>query len=330
MQPVLRSLVRLAIIKRAAHRWSRLRNRHFIAFDFLLLLLTPSLAMLLRLDTLVQLWAYREDLIIYTGMALVIRVPLFYLGGLYSRYWRYASVDELIRIAVIVTFSSSLIVLAFFAGFQAELLELPRSIPFIDALLVLLLVGGGRYSVRLAANLKHVSPPREVEPVVIMGAGDAGTMIARELRTSNHLDIRPVAFIDDDWTKQNVIIQGVPVAGKRGDIPQVVKKYGASRVIIAMPTAPGKEIREIVNICEKAQVKTQIIPGMYELLDGTVQVEQLRNVEIEDLLRREPIETDRSGIRRLLAGRRVLITGGGGSIGSELSVRCTSANPRSL
>ncbi|MCX6032930.1 MAG: nucleoside-diphosphate sugar epimerase/dehydratase [Chloroflexi bacterium] len=198
----------------------------------------------------------------------------------------------------------------------------------------MLVVGGGRFSVRLAMRLyrqrwvngrRPESPP---QPVLIMGAGDAGAMIVRELQNNPHLGLEPVGFLDDDLGKHDVKIHGVPVLGDRHAIPAAVKKHQVGQVIIAMPTARGAEIRDIVRICGEAGVQARIIPGIYELLDGSVSINQLRDVRIEDLLRREPVRTDTSAVSGMLRGKRVLVTGAGGSIGSELCrqiVRCEPA-----
>ena len=162
-----------------------------------------------------------------------------------------------------------------------------------------------------------------------MGAGDAGAMIVRELRNNPHLGLEPVGFLDDDLGKHDVKIHGVPVLGDRHAIPQVVAACNVSQVIIAMPAAPGAEIREIVRICDEAGVEARIIPGIYGLLDGSVSVNQLREVQIEDLLRREPVRTDISAVSGMLRGKRVLVTGAGGSIGSELCRQISAANRRS-
>jgi FlaA1/EpsC-like NDP-sugar epimerase len=163
-----------------------------------------------------------------------------------------------------------------------------------------------------------------------MGAGDAGAMILRELQRNPQMGIHVIGFVDDDLGKHEVHIHGVRVLGDRSDIPRLVKRYGVQQVIIAMPKAPGKAIREIVTICESAGVKTRIMPGIYSLLDGTVSVNELRSVNIEDLLRREPVQTDTSAVSGLVRGRQVLITGGGGSIGSELCRQVLRLRPTEL
>jgi FlaA1/EpsC-like NDP-sugar epimerase len=201
---------------------------------------------------------------------------------------------------------------------------IPRSAPFITFLLALAATAGPRLVVRVISRrltrraAPHAAAPGLRQRVAIMGAGDAGTMTARELQNNPQLGLDVAGYFDDDPAKRNVLIHGIPVLGSRDAIPTVVRTFDIRTIIIAMPTAPGRDIRQIVDICEAAGVATKIIPGIYELLDGTVSVNQLRDVDIEDLLRRDPIHTDIAAVHDLVRGRRVLVTGGGGSIGSEL------------
>ncbi len=317
------------------------RNRHLFLLDALVLLTTPLLALILRLDDLAELRCvvgipgeldcYVTGLIIYTVLALVVRLIVFYLYGLYNRFWRYASVEEMKQIVLAVFVSSAIITPIFFllrAFIPA--IDLPRSIPIIDALLVLVYVGGSRFSLRMMVRWQKADPDDDALRVLVMGAGDAGTMIMRELQNSPHLKLHPVGFLDDDPAKHKMRILGVRVYGGREVIPSVVKREQVNQVIIAMPTAPGKAIREIVQICEAAGVGTRTVPGIYELLDGSVSVNQLRNVHIEDLLRREPVQTDTRAVQALLQGKRVLVTGSGGSIGSELCRQILHCRPAQL
>ncbi|MBX2997207.1 MAG: polysaccharide biosynthesis protein [Caldilineaceae bacterium] len=321
-----------------------LRNRHFFGLDVLLLLLTPTLALLLRTDGLnVQpqgwdtLTRYVPGLLIYTGIALLVRLAVFYRFGLYSRYWRYASIEELDQISWAVFVSSAFIGLVVLLARTSTLTQMgfplwnfPRSVVFIDALLVLFLLGGIRFSVRLANRWQREDGNEPGKRALIMGAGDAGAMTAREMRDSSRIGFEPIGFVDDDPGKKNMRIHGIPVLGNRHDIPRLVQNHKIQYVIIAMPTAPGREIREIVRSCEQAGVQTKILPGIYELLDGTVNVSNLRNVDIEDLLRREPVQTDVASVQRLLQGKRVLVTGGGGSIGSELCRQIRRCRPAEI
>lgn len=322
-----------------------LRNRHFLGLDLAMLSFTPWLAFWLRTDGLTvtptgwfNVWsAYAAGLFVYTVLALIIRVAAFYHLGLYRRYWRYASIEELDRIALAVLISSvllfGLVLLShqpWIARTRFPLWNFPRSVAIIDGLLVLVLVGGTRFSVRLAARALRAEKNGPVERVGIMGAGDAGAMLVREMKQNPRLGMEPVCFFDDDLSKHDVRIHNVPVLGARQDIPQVAREYKLRRIIIAMPTAPGKEIREIVQICEDVGLRTQILPGIHELLDGRVRATHIRNVEITDLLRREPVQTDIQSVSQMLHGRRVLVTGAGGSIGSELCRQIWRCAPAEL
>jgi FlaA1/EpsC-like NDP-sugar epimerase len=321
-------------------KYYSLRNRYFLLADILILCLTPTLALFLRVDAVSGLARFGSAVLVYTVVALGVRLPVFYRFELYRRYWRYASVGELVQIAMAVLTSTAIILVLLFAARIPALgicealppaCGLPRSIPFIDALLVLLAVGGVRLSMRLP-DLWRSRPndDQTAQRVLVMGAGDAGTMIVKEMRANPQLGLAPVGFVDDDPQKWNMRIHGVPVMGDRHHIPQLVDKHGVSQVIIAMPTAPGQAIRDVVGICEKAGVQARTMPGMYELLDGTVSVGQLRNVQIEDLLRREPVRTDFATVQELIRGRRVLITGAGGSIGGELCRQVLRCGPERL
>ena len=259
--------------------------------------------------------------------------------GLYRRYWQFASVDDLIRIGLAVGASSMLLTIAYRASYwflpgsmTASLTPiLPRSLPIIDGLLLLFGVAALRFIVRVAERWEYDSVPRNhARRVGIMGAGYAGVAILREIRKNANLELDAVCFFDDDPDKQGVDIHGLPVLGTRENIPQQVEHYALDLIILAMPTASGRTIREIVDICRQANVKTKTIPGIYELIDGTVRVSELRNVELTDLLRRRPVQTDRQAIRKAIEGRRVLVTGGGGSIGRELCRQILECAPTEL
>lgn len=318
-----------------------LRNRHFLLLDAGALTLIPTLALILRLDSFQAVSRYVGGLIVFTLVGLAVRLLVFWRAGLYNRYWRYASVDEiaLIFLSVVVATATTAVafyglrflVLALLPAFADPLadLSLPRSIPLIDGLLVLTVVGSSRFSIRLIERWRHHTNLAG-KRVLIVGAGDAGRMIAREMQSNAQLGLEPVGFIDDDPNKQRMKIQGLPVLGDRGRIPQLVRAYRIGQAIIAMPTAPGKTIRLFAHLCEAAGVEVKTIPGIYELLSGHVSVSQIRDVEIEDLLRREPVHTDPGEVERMIRGKRVLVTGAGGSIGSELCRQVVRCQPTEL
>ena len=309
-----------------------MRNRHLFLLDLVLLAMTPTLALVMRVDSAFA--SYQPTLIHFTVLALTIKLTIFFVFGLYRRYWRYASVDELVSIILAVG-SASLIIAGLFFG--AGILgidtgrSLPRSVPFIDGLLTLMVVGGSRFSVRIAAHKRRRNERQQnSKAVLIVGAGDAGSMIVREMLSSRHINIDPIGFVDDDPSKQKKSIYGIPVLGTRKDIPRLVKQYDVEEVVIAIPTAPGSVIRDIRTLCEAAGVPSRTMPGMYEILSGQISVSQLRNVDIEDLLRREPVHINAQDVERMLAGKRVLVTGAGGSIGSELCRQIARCLPSHL
>ncbi|WP_298820680.1 polysaccharide biosynthesis protein [Chloroflexus sp.] len=312
------------------------RNRYFFLLDAVLLPLAAYLSFWVRLDaapTGAALAGWGVLALITTPVHLII----FQRLGIYSRYWRHASIDELLLL--IASISLAIIIsipVVFIVANLTPLVLLPRSVPVIFFLLGLTVTIGPRLLSRWRWHREVLLRKRrgelngKMQRVLIMGAGSAGTMIAREMRDNPQLGMVAVGFLDDDPLKHGMHIYGVPVLGNRYDIPRLVREHRAHYVIIAMPSAAGKDIRSIVELCDCTGVKTKIMPGLYEMLDGKVSVNQLRNVQIEDLLRRPPVQTDIAAVHDLLAGKRVMVTGGGGSIGSELCRQILRAGPAEL
>ncbi len=218
---------------RRSHFLLHLRNRHFLLLDALILCVTPTLALMLRVEGGKALEMYGPALLLYTVVALVVRLAVFYMLGLYARFWRYASVDELIQIVTAGVVSTMLIVMIVFAvrlpvlgicdAFKPAC-TLPRSIPFIDALLVVLAVGATRFSVRAAAQHVQRGPAgRSLQRVLIVGAGEAGTMIVREMNANPQVGLDPIGFVDDDPHKHGTRIRGLPVLGDRSALPYLVE-----------------------------------------------------------------------------------------------------------
>ncbi len=315
-----------------SHKLLLLRNRHFLIIDLLIFCITPGQALLLRTDRLTNLYTNWFSLALYGLMALIIRLLIFYDFGLYRRFWRYASSSEISQVVKAMLVATSLIEACFWIfNHTIPAFNLPRSLPLIDALLALSLVTASRASIRLTESWRRTQQQEgaQIVNIVIMGAGHTGELIAREIQNNSPFNMRIIAFLDDDVTKQGMQIHGIPVLGGRAHLQQIVEVQKVDRVIIAMPTAPGREVRQIVEICRRLGVKTQTMPGIHELISGNVNINHLRNVQIEDLLRREPIKTDTFAVNELVRGKCVLITGGGGSIGSELCrqiLRCKPAH----
>ncbi|MGB0386591.1 MAG: polysaccharide biosynthesis protein [Ardenticatenaceae bacterium] len=311
------------------NRW---RNRHFFFSDVLLLIVASYLSYALRLEAL-NLGSQWPSFFLFTGLALLVMPLFFFRAGLYARYWRYASIDELLLLTGTITLSTLVVGVCSVIG--SELLlgryVVPRSIPVIFFLLALVATAGPRLAVRswLRVGLRRLNGGH-AKPVLVMGAGSAGSMIVRELQHNTELGLDVVGFLDDDSEKQKMHIYGVPVLGDRHELPRMVKSYNVRQVIIAMPSAPGNVVREIVALGEQVGVEMRILPGLGDILNGTVGVNQLREVNIEDLLRREPIQTNTADILGLTQGRRVMVTGGAGSIGSELCRQIAQLKPSQL
>ncbi len=322
-----------------------LRVRYLMAIDLACIIAAVMFAFMIRYEALVSLWPYLERNWTFLVVAPLVRLPVYYATGLYNRLWRYASMAELRIILMVGVLCTALIGVVNFwvlAGLEPWLPTAvrhmsSRSVWLTEGFVSLGFLANSRLLLRLLqerlqptdlARLRtFVQNPSRV---LIVGAGDAGARVVREMQANPGIGMRPVGLVDDDPAKHRLRVHGVPVLGGRYAIPELVRQEKVNQIIIAMPTAPGKEIREIVHICEETGISPRTIPGIYELLDGTVSLTQLRSVDIEDLLRREPIQTDIAAVRELLRGKRVLVTGGGGSIGSELCRQILRCRPAEL
>jgi len=313
-----------------------LNNRHFLIVDGIAFCLTPLFAMVLRLDDFATFQEYRSGLIFATIAFSLVKLITFTVAGFYKRYWKYASIDELIEIAALtataVVLEIILLSISQYAiGTESEIYLVPRSLPLLDGLITFILVGGVRFSIR-AVERKYQRRKNyyKRDRVLIVGAGDAGVSILQEMRRNPKLGLLPVAFMDDNDQKLGLNIQGLPVVGNRYQIPEMVSDHNIRQVVIAMPTASGKVIREIVDVCQAIGVKVSTLPATNEILNQSNQVNILREVNIEDLLRREPIQTDSLAVSQLLRKKTVLITGAGGSIGSELCRQIFRCRPSKI
>ena len=252
-------------------------------------------------------------------------IAIFYAFKLYNRAWAYASISELFAIFYAVTIGSMCTI----AIYYYAQINLPRSIALMHWALTILLMGGSRVLWRCVIEHKKARGHKPGRRALIIGAGDAGVMVARELK-NHQSSFLPVGFIDDDPNKQNISVLGLPVLGTRKEIPEVVACRDIKLIIIAIPSVDAAAIREIVDICRSTTAETKILPGMYQIIDGHVSVNHLRPVQLEDLLRRDPIKVDMEEITGYLGGETVLITGAGGSIGSELCRQVAAVGPKKL
>ncbi len=260
----------------------------------------------------------------------VVKMLFFWRYRLFSGWWRYVSMADLVVITKANVLASSGVIA--YAAFVYRLEFIPRSVLVLDALFCFLLVAGTRFVIR--ACREHYYPMRLTQrtdkKVLIVGAGDAGQMIARELRLNEKLHITAIGFVDDDARKLREKFHGLPVLGLCGDIPKLCRRKRIDEVIIAMPSATGSKIKEITALCHQAEVACKTLPSVGSLIDGSVSVQQLKDVALDDLLGREPIRLDTQQISDCLHGKRVLITGAGGSIGSELCRQVARFKPAKL
>ena len=304
----------------------KIKHLGLALIDAVLVLTAISLSVYLRFDWNVPaFWMERLESLLLP--AVLINLAVYYLFGLYRRVWRYAGANELMLIAVAVSVGlGGTYLYSLYAG------VLPRSSYIIAWFLLLFLVGGSRLGVRYLSNyLSRPAGKGKRRKALIVGAGEAGVIVARELkRHGPALEMQVAGFIDDDPTKQKQIIQGIPVLGGRADLPEIVEKKQIDEVVISMPSAPYSVLQEIVGLCEDLQVKIKTVPGIFEILEGQINFSSLKEVDIEDLLRRPPVKQDLLGIAAYLTGRRVLVTGAGGSIGAELCRQIAQLNPDKL
>lgn len=309
-----------------------MRNRYFLLGDALLIALAAFGAFALRFDW--RFYLERHEFLPYLALALIVKLPTFYLFGMYRRLWRYASVRDLIAIATAVLMSSMVVAASVAAALWLRpVLEVSRAVVFIDALLTLVCVGALRLSVRVLAETRgkanHGGEQAGQRRVLIVGAGDAGVMVVRELQRNRQLGMVPVGFIDDDPVKLGKRIHGIAVLGDLKALVTVARASNVDEVLIAMPTASGAVLRALAESCRKSKLASRTIPGVFELLDGQVSVSRLRQIDISDLLRRAPISgaVDTSSY---VTGQPVLVTGAGGSIGFELCRQVAASRPSRL
>ena len=305
-----------------------IKAKHMLTAKFILdifLGLTASfLAFWLRLGG--DLSVFQESMRIYLMVSLPLKAILMNQFRVNKQFWRYSSIQDLTGIiklcGIFILFQSTLIFL------MHTFLRVPRSVPTIDGLLTLFFMGFARLAWRLYHEKTGLSPlPRITRRVLVVGAGEAGTMMSKEMMKHPESGMIPIGFLDDDTTKHHINILGLPVFGELAILPQVVKDEDVSEILIAMPSVPGEVTRNVMDLARKARVPFRTMPGLHELVSGKVTISNIRKVEVEDLLRREPVDLHLEEIADYLDNKTVLITGAGGSIGSELVRQVLNFNP---
>lgn len=261
---------------------------------------------------------------------IIICLAVFWLFRLYSSIWSYVSIDALVRIML-----SYAVLLAVGLVFRAvQPWFMPRSYYCIGFFLSFVCTAGIRFSYRLLRlvrnHLNGALQKDKLKNVMIIGAGEAGRQLVREFAINSHLRCRVVCLIDDNPAKKGRILEGVHIVGGREEIIGATKRYKVSKIIYAIPTSDGATRKEILDICDKTGCEIQVVPGIYQLVNGEVRVNKLRKVSVLDLLGRDPIKVNLEEICHYIEGKVVMVTGGGGSIGSELCRQIAKSNPKQL
>ena len=312
---------------------NRFKSLLVLLADAFLISLSLFMSYCIRLDTFF-LNAYIRQILQSLPVILSVRLAVFAYAGLYRGMWRFVGMRDLVKLIQAVTFSSALSVVLLFLMFRLE--NYPRSVFVIDWFVVLVFIGGSRFAYRLyregAFNKTFGGQDKSGfgKRVLIVGAGKAGELILREILNNSQYDLIPVGFVDDDRLKRNLTIHGYRVIGNTRDIHRITKEHNIDEIFLAIPSAPSKAKRRIMHICKSSGVMFRTLPAMGQLLNGTVTVNAMREFQIEDLLGREPVKLDTGLIQDYLRDKTVMITGAGGSIGSELCRQVAHFSPRRL
>lgn len=311
-----------------------IRNRHLFVADFFSVIAATLIAFLVRFEQPQWISENVRLVTVYLALSLPLRLAVFFAAGMYRRLWRHASVGELKPILVgglgagVVCAAIGLGVLSVT---DLTATRVPFSVVFMDTFLTAALIALPRLMVRIGRRgymrrRKDDSDKR----VLIAGAGDAGKLVVKELFASHRLGLEPIGFVDSDAAKHGHMLAGLPVFGPLAHIPEIVERFGVAEIIIAMPSAPGTVIRQVVRAALSCGIPTRTVPSLPEIISRQGNATGLREVQIEDLLRRDAVQTDLAAVAELATSETVLITGAGGSIGSELCRQLARLAPSRL
>jgi FlaA1/EpsC-like NDP-sugar epimerase len=309
----------------------KVRRLGQVAVDTCLLALAYYAAYLLRFDTGIP-HRYQHLLTATIAFVVATKLTLFALFGLYSKLWRYVDQKDFETIVKAVVVSTVVVIATLFL-FPPGKTDPPRGVIALDFLITLGLVIGSRFLVRAAMERPARAPllERAAREVVIVGAGNGGQQVAFELRRNPQLSSAPIGFADDDPRKQGMRIAGLKVLGTTDELPRILDDAEPDEVIIAIPSAPGVVRQKVVTSCRDRDIPVRTLPTTFELLSGGVNLmRQVREVQVEDVLGREPMRVEIDRVGAYLRGRVVLVTGAGGSIGGELSRQISLVGPKQL
>ena len=308
------------------------RRTALMVYDIISIVVASYLALLIRYDMHVRLIPdyFLEPIERFLPLNIIITMVLFYIFRLYSSLWAFAGEAELQNL-VMASFLSGVCSAIGLQFFKAEVQPVPKSYYFIYTFILISMVFVSRFSYRFFRGLKHKRNNKDNNiSVMIIGAGEAANVIIKEIINSNFSTMNIKCIIDDDKGKWGRFIQGIKVVGGRDKIIECADLYQIDQIIIAVPSITRTEMKAILDICKETNCKLRSLPGMYQLVNGDVSVSKLRDVEVEDLLGREPIQVDLDSILGYVKDKTILVTGGGGSIGSELCRQIATHSPKQL
>src|SRR5262249_26432056 len=297
-----------------------------MAVDCIIVVGGYTVALMLRFDGNVPPET-RDTFRLVAPLIALAYLVAYVLFGIYRTAWRYGGAGDVVNLAKAVFLVTAAL---FFANFTREVRDIPLSVNLIGGALIFLASGFVKMTPRLFANRAWSAKAVGVKRLLIVGAGSTGQFVAREFRAHPQWLHRPVCFVDDDRRKFGMRVHGVPVAGTIDDIPELVQRYHVNIVALAIPSASGAKTREIVTVCHSANVPVRTVPGLPETVQHPSRMAQWRELTVEDLIGREPVEIDHSECLGSLRNRVVLITGAAGSIGSELARQVMSFGPAAL
>jgi FlaA1/EpsC-like NDP-sugar epimerase len=297
------------------------------AVDVCLIVAAYFLAFIIRFDFTVPP-VYWDFFVKGLFIVLAIKPAVFLISGLYKSLWRYASLQDAIEIFKVITVSSVMAV--FVVMYMHYFSSFPRSIFLLDWFLLFFMITSSRLLWRIYREQFYLPNLGKGRKTLIIGAGEAGSLLLKELRRQHGSTYNVVGFIDDDLEKKGMCLHRVPVLGDIDHLRGIVRKHQIEEIIIAIPSANGKIIRRIVDCCEKAKLRAKILPGISDIIDGKIAVSQIKNVDIEDLLGRDQIVLDGKSISGYLTGKKIMVTGAAGSIGSEICRQVAKFRPAKI